>query len=92
MSATAERLMTLEEHLALDEEESKHTEFVDGRLVGVTPPHGRHQRMARRLLLALAAAAPPGYGVTFAWGWLMRPGLRLGNGQALGLRSAAQLP
>ena len=47
---TAMTTMTVEDYLALDAERHRHAELVDGMLIEVTPPHGRHQLMAVEVL------------------------------------------
>lgn len=74
MTVAAQRTMSVEEYLSLDHDEHRHTELVEGALVEMNAPHGRHQRMAARLLLALVAAAPAGHEVLLEWGWVTVPG------------------
>ncbi len=71
MTATT---MTVEDYLALDSERYRRSELVDGMLVEVNPPHGRHQLMAANLLVALRAIAPAGHTVLQEWGWVTRAG------------------
>ena len=60
--------MTVEDYLALDAGLHRHAELVNGMLIEVNPPHGRHQLMAANLLVALRAAAPAGHSVLQEWG------------------------
>lgn len=74
MTATPVTTMTVEDYLALDTERYRRAELVNGMLIEVNPPHGRHQLMAANLLVALRAAAPAGHSVLQEWGWVTHPG------------------
>ena len=88
MTTTPVRTMTFEEYLALPEdEELRHAEFVDGEVIVVNRPHGLHQRMQRKLLLALQEAAPAGHEVLTEWDWVTVGGSRVRDPELLVLSS-----